>query len=83
MPTITTSQYNLFLQLSRPVGNPRSYYFLFTSDNETDRKITGTRDGKTVKGGKGTHSEDVVNTPFIDGHDFLAGLIIPAMERNR
>jgi arylsulfatase A-like enzyme len=38
---------------------------LFTSDNGTDKKITGTRDGKTVQGGKGTYSEDGVNAPFI------------------
>jgi arylsulfatase A-like enzyme len=38
---------------------------LFTSDNGTDKKITGTREGKTVQGGKGTYSEDGVNAPFI------------------
>jgi len=38
---------------------------ILTSDNGTDKKITGTRDGEKAPGGKGTEKEAGVNTPFI------------------
>jgi len=38
---------------------------IFTSDNGTDKKITGTRNQQTVVGGKGTLTEAGVNAPFI------------------
>ena len=38
---------------------------IFTSDNGTDKKVTGTRNGQPVIGGKGSSSEDGVNAPFI------------------
>ena len=38
---------------------------IFTSDNGTDKKITGTRNGQTVVGGKGLQSEAGVIAPFI------------------
>ena len=38
---------------------------IFTSDNGTDKKITGTRNGQTVKGAKGSENEGSVNAPFI------------------
>lgn len=39
--------------------------FIFTSDNGTDPKITASRKGRTVMGGKGTLMESGVNAPFI------------------
>jgi len=38
---------------------------ILTSDNGTDKKITGTRDGQKVPGGKGTEKEAGINAPFI------------------
>jgi arylsulfatase A-like enzyme len=38
---------------------------IFTSDNGTDKKITGTRNGLEAPGGKGTLTEAGVNAPFI------------------
>lgn len=38
---------------------------IFTSDNGTDPKITGSRGGAVVKGAKGTETEGGVNAPFI------------------
>ena len=38
---------------------------IFTSDNGTDKKITGTRNQQTVVGGKGSQSEAGVIAPFI------------------
>jgi arylsulfatase A-like enzyme len=38
---------------------------IFTSDNGTDAKITGTRNGQKVKGAKGKETEAGVNAPFI------------------
>ena len=38
---------------------------IFTSDNGTDKKISGTRNGQTVVGGKGSYSEDGINAPLI------------------
>ncbi|MFZ9933409.1 MAG: sulfatase-like hydrolase/transferase [Chthoniobacterales bacterium] len=38
---------------------------IFTSDNGTDPKITGTRNGQKTKGAKGELTEGAVNAPFI------------------
>jgi arylsulfatase A-like enzyme len=38
---------------------------IFTTDNGSDQKITGTRNGRKVKGGKGQTSETGVCEPFI------------------
>ena len=38
---------------------------LLTSDNGTDSKITGIRNGKAIKGGKGKETEPGINSPFI------------------
>ena len=43
------------------LGIRKRTIIIFTSDNGTDKKITGTRNGRTVIGGKGSHSEAGVN----------------------
>jgi arylsulfatase A-like enzyme len=47
------------------LGIRKRTIIIFTSDNGTDAKITGSLDGRERKGGKGMQSEAGVNAPFI------------------
>lgn len=56
------------------LGIDSNTIIIFTTDNGTSTKITGTLDGKTVQGGKGTLGENGVCEPFI----VLAPGLVPA-----